>query len=107
MQRHFLSLMDEAILFGDMEPIPQDDPQEYAEAIAGIQRGLDDFAKGRHKPVPQAFAEMKALPNPQGSGFADKTPFGATDNTWQALFFSPEGGFVRKAGRFSGRKTGH
>ena len=55
----FLSLMDEAILFGDMEPTPQDDPQEYADTIAGIQRGLDDFARGRHKPMEQVFAEMK------------------------------------------------
>ena len=55
-----LSLLDEAILFGDMEPIPPDDPEEYAAAVAGIQRGLDDFAAGRHRPAEEVFADMKA-----------------------------------------------
>ena len=55
-----LSLLDEAILFGDMEPIPPDDPEEYAASVAGIQRGLDDFAAGRHRPVEEVFADMKA-----------------------------------------------
>ena len=55
-----LSLLDEAILFGDMEPIPADDPEEYAAAVAGIQRGLDDFAAGRHRPAEQVFKDMKA-----------------------------------------------
>jgi len=55
-----LSLLDEAILFGDMEPIPPGDPEEYAAAVAGIQRGLDDFAAGRHRPAEEVFADMKA-----------------------------------------------
>ena len=55
-----LSLLEEAILFGDMEPIPPDDPEEYAAAVAGIQRGLDDFAAGRHRPAEEVFADMKA-----------------------------------------------
>ena len=55
-----LSLLDEAILFGDMEPIPDDDPEEYAAAVAGIQRGLDDFAAGRHRPAKEFFAEFEA-----------------------------------------------
>ena len=55
-----LSLLDEAILFGDMEPIPADDPEEYASAVAGIQRGLDDFVAGRHRPLEDVFADMKA-----------------------------------------------
>ena len=55
-----LSLLDEAILFGDMEPVPADDSEEYAAAVAGIQRGLDDFAAGRHRPAEEVFADMKA-----------------------------------------------
>ena len=55
-----LSLLDEAILFGDMEPIPADDPEEYTASVAGIQRGLDDFASGRHRPAEQVFKDMKA-----------------------------------------------
>ena len=54
-----LSLLEEAILFGDMEPIPPDDPEEYA-AVAGIQKSLDNFAVGRHKPSETVFADMKA-----------------------------------------------
>ncbi len=54
-----LSLLDEAILFGDMEPIPDDDPEEYAANVAAIQRGLDDLAAGRHRPAEQVFADMK------------------------------------------------
>ncbi len=60
LEAFLLSLLDEAILFGDMEPIPDDDPAEYAAAVAGIQRGLDDFAAGRHRPAEQVFADMKA-----------------------------------------------
>ncbi|MGI4791176.1 MAG: hypothetical protein ACRYFS_20295 [Janthinobacterium lividum] len=60
-REHFLlSLLDEAILFGDMDPISDDDPEELAASIAGIQRGLDDFAAGRHRPAEQVFKEMKA-----------------------------------------------
>ena len=55
-----LSLLDEAILFGDMEPIPADDSEEYAAAVAGIQKGLDDFSAGRHRPAEKVFADMKA-----------------------------------------------
>ena len=55
-----LSLLDEEILFGDMEPIAWNDPQERAEALAGVQRGMADFAAGRHKPMDQVFADMKA-----------------------------------------------
>lgn len=55
-----LSLLDQAILFGDMEPIPPDDPEEYAAAVAGIQRGLDGFAAGRHRLLENVLADMKA-----------------------------------------------
>ena len=55
-----LSLLDEAILFDGMEPIPDDDPKEYAANVAAIQRGLDDFAAGRHRPAEQVFKDMKA-----------------------------------------------
>ena len=55
-----LSLLDEAILFGDMEPVPADDSEEYAAAVAGIQRGLDDFSAGRHQSAEKVFADMKA-----------------------------------------------
>jgi len=44
-----LSLLDEAILFENMEPISPDDSEEYTASIAGIQRGLEDFAAGRHR----------------------------------------------------------
>lgn len=55
-----LSLLDEAILFGDMEVIPDDDPEEYAANVAAIQRGLDDFSAGRHRPAKEVFADMEA-----------------------------------------------
>ncbi len=55
-----LSLLDEAILFGDMEAIPDDDPEELAASVAGIQRGLDDFAAGRHRPAKEFFADFEA-----------------------------------------------
>ena len=55
-----LSLLEEAILFGDMEPIPPDDPEEYAAAVSGIQRGLDDFSAGRRQSAEKVFADMKA-----------------------------------------------
>ena len=55
-----LSLLEEAILFGDMEPIPADDPEEYASAVAGIRRGLGDFAAGRHRPLEDVLADMEA-----------------------------------------------
>lgn len=55
-----LSLLDEAIPFRDMEPISKSDPKEYAAAVAGVKRGLADFAAGRHKPMGQFFANMKA-----------------------------------------------
>ncbi len=55
-----LSLLDEAVLFRDMEPIPDDDPEEYAATVAGIQRGLDDFAVGRHRPAKEFFADIEA-----------------------------------------------
>ena len=55
-----LSLLDEAILFGDMEPVPADDSEEYAAAVAGIQRGLDDFSAGKHRPLEEVFSDMKA-----------------------------------------------
>ena len=55
-----LSLLDEAILFGDMEPVPDDDREEYAANVAAIQRGLDDLAAGRHRPAEQVFADKKA-----------------------------------------------
>ena len=61
-----LSLLDEAILFGDMEAIPDDDPEELAANVAAIQRGLDDFAAGRHRPAEQVFADMKARHGRQG-----------------------------------------
>jgi len=54
-----LSLLDEAILFDDMEPIDPDDPHEQAAAIAGIQRGTDNIAEGKYRPASQFFAEMK------------------------------------------------
>ena len=65
-QTFLLSLLDEAILFGDMEPIPDDDPEEYAANVAGIQRGLDDFAAGRHRPAEQVFKDMKVRHGIQG-----------------------------------------
>ena len=34
--------------------------QERAEAAAGIQRGLDDFAAGRYSPASQVFADIRA-----------------------------------------------
>lgn len=46
-----MTTQDEAILFGDLKPISLDDPEEYAAAVAGIQRALDDFAAGRHQPL--------------------------------------------------------
>lgn len=55
-----LSILHEEILFGDMEAITWDDPKEHAAALAGIRRGLADFAEGRYKPADQVFAEMKA-----------------------------------------------
>ena len=55
-----LSLIDEAILFEGMEPIPDDDPEELAANVAAIQRGLDDFAAGRYRPAAQVFADMEA-----------------------------------------------
>ncbi len=55
-----LSLLDEAILFGDMEPIPPDNSKEYTASVAGIQSGLDDFAAGRRRPAEAIFADMKA-----------------------------------------------
>ncbi len=33
---------------------------DRAEAIEGVQRGLDDVAAGRTKPLKQAFAEIRA-----------------------------------------------
>src|SRR5437763_738933 len=55
-----LSLVEEMILFEAFEPIPSDDAAEYAEAVKGIQRGLDDSSAGRHKPANQVFAEIRA-----------------------------------------------
>ncbi len=55
-----LSLLDEEILFGDMEPIPENDPQEHEEALAGIRRAAADFAAGRHRPAEKVFADMEA-----------------------------------------------
>jgi len=55
-----LSLLDEAILFGDMEPIPDDDPKEYAANVAAIQRGIESIEAGRYRPAEQVFADMKA-----------------------------------------------
>ncbi len=55
-----LSLVDEAILFEDFEPIPPDDPQERAEAIEGIRRGLEASAAGQVTPIEQVFADVKA-----------------------------------------------
>ncbi len=46
---HSVGALDEVILFDDMEPISPDDPEEYAGAVAGIQRSLDDFAAGRYQ----------------------------------------------------------
>jgi predicted transcriptional regulator len=34
--------------------------QDRAEAVEGIQRGLDDFAAGRYSPAAQVFADIKA-----------------------------------------------
>ena len=59
-QTYMLSLLDEEILFGDMEAVTWNDPQERAEALAGVQRGLADFAAGRHRPVAEVFSDMKA-----------------------------------------------
>ena len=55
-----LSLLDEAILFEGMEPIPDDDPEELAASIAGIQRSLDSIKAGRYRPAEQVFADMEA-----------------------------------------------
>ena len=55
-----LSLINEAILFEGTEPIPEDDQAELTANVAAIERGLDDFAAGRHHPVEQVFADMKA-----------------------------------------------
>ena len=55
-----LSPLVEALLFGDMEPIPPDDHEEFAAAAAGIQRGLDDFAAGRFKSAKEVFAAKKS-----------------------------------------------
>ena len=52
--------MEEAIHFGEMEPIPSDDAEEYAASVAGIQRGLDDFAAGRYRSAEAVFAEIEA-----------------------------------------------
>jgi len=59
-EQFILSLLDEALLFEGMEPIPLDAPEEIAAAAAGIQRGLDDFAAGRYKPAKEVFAAMRA-----------------------------------------------
>jgi hypothetical protein len=56
---YILSLVDEAILFDGFEPVADTDPQERAEAVAGIQRGLDDFSAGRHRPAARAFTELR------------------------------------------------
>ena len=55
-----LSLLDEAILFEDMESISPDDSEEYTASITGIQRGLEDFAAGKHRPLEEVFFDMKA-----------------------------------------------
>ena len=57
---HSQGARDEVPLFGDMEPIPPDDPEEYAAAVVGIQRGLDGFAAGRHRSLEAVFADMEA-----------------------------------------------
>lgn len=59
-KQYILSPEDEALLFGDMEPIPPGDPEEFAAAAAGIQRGLDDFAAGRFKSAKEVFAAKKS-----------------------------------------------
>lgn len=43
--------------------------QERAEAIAGIQRGLDDVAAGRERPLSEFLAEQR-----QKHGFAENWP---------------------------------
>lgn len=59
-----LSLLDEFVLSDDLTDnrniVTWSDPQERAEAFAGVQRGLADFAAGWHKPMEQVFADMKA-----------------------------------------------
>ncbi len=55
-----LSLLDEAILFGDMEAISDDDPEEYAANVAAIQRGIEAIEAGRYRPAAQVFADMEA-----------------------------------------------
>ncbi len=54
------SSKDEEALFGDMEPIPNDNPEEYAANAAAVQRNLDDFAAGRHRPASKAFKRIEA-----------------------------------------------
>lgn len=55
-----LSLLDEALLVGDMEPIPDDDPEEYAASVANLQRSIDSIKAGRCRPAAQVFADMEA-----------------------------------------------
>ena len=55
-----LSLLDEAPLSREADDVFWDSPEERAEALAGVQRGLDDFAAGRYRSVDQVFADMKA-----------------------------------------------
>ncbi len=55
-----LSLLDEAILFGDMEPIPDDDPEEYTASVAALQRSIESIEAGRYRPAAQVFADMEA-----------------------------------------------
>jgi|GEM_PF-2251545 len=55
-----LSLLDEAILFGDLELIPDDDVEGYAASLASFQHSIDSIEAGRCRPVAQVFADMEA-----------------------------------------------
>ncbi len=55
-----LSLLDEAILFGDTKPIAEDDPEEYAVSVASLQRSINSIEAGRYRPAAQVFADMEA-----------------------------------------------
>ena len=54
-----LSLIDEAILFEGMEPIPNDDPEEYAASVAALRRSIASIEAGRYRPAAQVFADME------------------------------------------------
>ena len=59
-EEFLLSLLDEAILFGDLELIPNDDAEGYAASLADFQRSIDSIEAGRCRPAAQVFADMEA-----------------------------------------------